>query len=349
MYYPVEVRYMSSLPVTDISRVAEARRAATALAGRLGFSEAGVGNVALVVTEAATNLIKHATAGEILLYALRSGQIGGVEVLALDRGPGMTNVARCLRDGYSTIGGPGTGLGAIRRLATSFDIHSAPGAGTVLLARLWSEPLSARPSFLEVGAVSLAKPGEDISGDQWAIAWFPERAVILVADGLGHGPGAAEAAREAVQTFREQAALKPTEIVEAIHGALRSTRGAAVAVAEIAPPQEAVRFAGVGNISGGVHSTEGSRNMVSHNGTAGHTVHKIQEFTYPWSTNALLILYSDGLDTRVHPEHYPGLTKRHPDLIAATLYRDYARGRDDATVVVARGMVAGEQGPGETG
>jgi anti-sigma regulatory factor (Ser/Thr protein kinase) len=352
MYYPVEVRYMSSLPVTDISRVAEARRAATELAGRLGFSEAGVGNVALVVTEAATNLVKHATAGEILLYALRSGQsgqIGGIGMLALDRGPGMTNVAKCLRDGYSTIGGPGTGLGAIRRLATSFDIHSAPGAGTVLLARLWSEPLPARPTFLEVGGVSLAKPGEEVSGDEWAIAWFPERALILVADGLGHGPGAAEAAREAVHTFHEHAALTPAAIVGTIHGALRSTRGAAVAVAEIIPPQKTVRFAGVGNISGVVHSTEGSRNMVSYNGTAGHTVSKIKEFTYPWPTNALLILYSDGLATRLHPEHYPGLIKRHPDLIAATLYRDYARGRDDATVVVAQGMVAGEPGPGETG
>jgi anti-sigma regulatory factor (Ser/Thr protein kinase) len=350
MYYPVEVKYMSAQPVTDISRVAEARRAATELAGRLGFSEACVGKVALVVTEAATNLVKHATAGEILLYGLQFGQIGGIEVLALDRGPGMTNVAKYLRDGYSTTGSPGTGLGAIRRLATSFDIHSVPGAGTVLLARLWSEPLPAtRPTFLEVGGVSLAKPGEDVSGDQWAIAWFPERAVILVADGLGHGPGAAEAAREAVRTFHEHAALTPTAIVEAIHGALRSTRGAAVAVAEIVPPQETVRFAGVGNISGVVLSTEGSRNMVSYNGTAGHTVRKIREFSYSWPADALLILSSDGLVTRLHPEHYPGLTKRHPDLIAATLYRDYARGHDDATVVVGQGMVAGEPGPGETG
>jgi anti-sigma regulatory factor (Ser/Thr protein kinase) len=349
MYYPVEVKYMSAQPVTDISRVAEARRAATELAGRLGFSEACVGKVALVVTEAATNLVKHATAGEILLYALQSGQIGGIEVLALDRGPGMTNVAKCLRDGYSTTGSLGTGLGAIRRLATSFDIHSAPGAGTVLLARLWSEPLPARPPFLEVGAVSLPKPGEDVSGDEWAIAWFPERALILVADGLGHGPGAAEAAREAVYTFHEQAALTPTAIVEAIHGALRSTRGAVVAVAEIAPAQETVRFVGVGNISGVVLSTEGRRNMVSYNGIAGHTVRKIQEFTYPWPTNALLILYSDGLTTHLHPEYYPGLIKRHPDLIAATLYRDYARDCDDATVVVAQGIVAREPGPGETG
>jgi len=333
----VEVRDMFALPITEISQVAEARRAAMALAGRLAFGEAGIGEVALIVTEAATNLIKHTSGGEIILYALRSGQIGGIQMLALDRGPGMANPAQALRDGYSTTGSPGTGLGAIERFAPSFDIHSVPGVGTVLLARLWSTPVPAMPSPpLEVGAVSLPKPGEEVCGDRWAVARFPERTLILVADGLGHGPGAAEAALEAVQTFHERASLTPAAIVEAIHAALRGTRGAAVAVTEVAPSHEAVRFAGVGNINSIVLSSEGNRQMVSHNGIAGHSARKIQEFTYPWLSGAFLILYSDGLLTHLHPEGYPGLVKRHPDLIAATLYRDYARGRDDVTVVVAR-------------
>lgn len=334
---PVEVLDSLSLPIDDVSQVAEARRAAMALIGPLGFSQTGVGNVALVVTEAATNLVKHATGGEILLYALQSGRVGGVEVLALDRGPGIANVAQVLRDGYSSAGSPGTGMGAIRRLADSFDIYSIPGTGTALLARLWSNPLPATlPHALEVGAVSLAKPGQDVCGDRWAAAWFPDRTLILVADGLGHGPGAAEAALEAVRTFHEQATLTPTAIVEAIHAALRSTRGAAVAVAEVSPSRKDVRFAGVGNISGMVFSTDGSRQMVSYNGTAGYAARKIEEFTYPWPADAFLVLYSDGLVTQVRPERYPGLTKHHPDLIAATLYRDHVRGRDDATVVVAR-------------
>jgi hypothetical protein len=218
-----------------------------------------------------------------------------------------------------------------------FDIHSVPGAGTALLARLWSKPLSnTRPSPLEVGALSLPKPDEVVCGDRWAVAWFPERTLILVADGLGHGPGAAEAAMEAVQTFHERAALTPVAIVKSIHGALRSTRGAAVAVTEIAPSQEAIRFAGIGNISGIVLSSEGSRQMVSLNGTAGHSARRIQEFTYPWSSDALLVLYSDGLVSHLHPDRYLGLLRHNPDLIAATLYRDYTRGRDDVTVVVAR-------------
>ena len=350
MYHPVEVRDVFDVPMTEVSRVAEARRAATALAGRLGFSETGAGNVAIVVTEVANNLVKHASQGKLLLHALQSGRIGGIEVLALDRGPGMANVAKCLRDGYSTTGSPGTGLGAIKRLATSFDIHSVSGLGTVLLARLWSRPLpTGQLPFVEVGAVSLPKPGEDVNGDRWAVAWLPERALVLVADGLGHGREASEAALKAVRTFHEQAALPLAPIVDAIHAALRSTRGGAVAVAELAPSQETVRFAGVGNISGVVFSTEGSRQMISQNGIAGYAAHTIREFAYPWPAGALLILYSDGLVTHLHPERYPGLIKRHPDVIAATLYRDYARGRDDATVVVVRRTAAGELRTGETG
>ena len=84
--------------------------------------------------------------------------------------------------------------------------------------------------------------------------------------------------------------------------------------------------------------------MVSHNGTAGHSARRIQEFTYPWSSDALLVLYSDGLVSHIHPERYPGLLKRDPDLIAATLYRDYARRRDDATVAVARERQGGDTG-----
>jgi anti-sigma regulatory factor (Ser/Thr protein kinase) len=340
---PVEVRDLNLLQVSEVSQVAEARRAAMALAERLGFDETGTGNVALVVTEAATNLVKHATGGEMLLYTLQAGRIHGIEVLALDKGPGITIVGEALRDGYSTSGSPGTGLGAIWRIADAFDIHSVSGAGTALLARLWSEPLPDTPtSPLEVGAVSLPKPGEDVCGDRWAAARFLDRSLILVADGLGHGAGAAEASLEAVRTFHAQAALPPAAIIEAIHDALRSTRGAAVAVAEIPRAREEVRFAGVGNISGLVFSSEGSRQLVSYNGTAGHTVRKIREFTYPWLADAHLILYSDGLVTNLRLERYPGLTNHHPDLIAGTLYRDHVRGRDDATVVVAREPRGGE-------
>ncbi|GAC1471395.1 MAG: anti-sigma regulatory factor [Isosphaeraceae bacterium] len=331
------------LAMDDASRSGEARRGASAMAERLGFDETGRGKVAIVASEAATNLVKHAQGGVIVIQGLEEGTIGGVEILALDRGPGMVDVDRCLSDGFSTQGTSGNGLGAMARLSDRFDIHSLPGNGTATLARLWSTPT---PSGLEFGAVSLPLAGEDACGDHWAIAEVEERTLVLVVDGLGHGPQAADAARDAVQVFRERAALLgPSEIIRAAHAALGSTRGASLAIAELSAQRHELRFAGVGNISGSILGPNAERtlSMVSHNGTVGHTIRKIQEFTYPWLPGSLLVMHSDGLGSQWRLNHYPGLASRHPGLVAGTLYRDYKRERDDVTVVAVREGSAGDR------
>lgn len=333
----------TALPIADASQVGEARRAATALAGRLGFDETERGKAALIATEAATNLLKHAGGGLLILRGLECGRLGGLEVLALDKGPGMADVGRCLADGFSTAGSPGHGLGAIGRLASTFDLDSHVGAGTALLARLWPPathghrpPSSGAASTL--GAVSVPYPGEQECGDAWASRERDGRTLLLVVDGLGHGPQAAEAARVAVRVFQERGEQGPEELVRAAHDALRSTRGAALAVAETDPDRGQVRFCGLGNISGTIVPPDGGRtqSLMSHNGTAGHEMRKVQGFTQPWPAGASLVLHSDGLSTHWRLDRYPGLATRHPSLIAGVLYRDFNRGRDDATVVVVR-------------
>jgi anti-sigma regulatory factor (Ser/Thr protein kinase) len=321
--------------VSDPSGAGEARRLATTLAERLGFDETGRGKVALVVTEAATNLLKHAGQGEILLRCLERGDSLGLDVLALDRGPGMADPGRCLRDGFSTAGTPGTGLGAIARLSDLFDVYSTSAAGTALLARLWARPALPTAGGLEVAAVHLSKCGEDVCGDGWAVEPRTGGSLILVTDGLGHGPLAAQAARETVRVFREHATADLPEIVRRIHAALRSTRGAAVAVAEVRLDTRELRFVGVGNIAGTVFTDGASRSMVSHNGTAGVEARRVQEFVYPFPPGALLVLHSDGLATHWRLEQYAGLAARDPALIAGVLCRDFKRGRDDLTVLAA--------------
>jgi anti-sigma regulatory factor (Ser/Thr protein kinase) len=327
-----------AIPITEPSQAGEARRIAIAMASHLDFNETERGKVAIVVTEAAKNLVQHATNGELLLRALERNHIGGIEVLALDKGPGIVNISECMRDGFSTAGTPGTGLGAIVRLSNFFDIHSVSGVGTALLARLWSRPLPmGQPAAgLEVGVVCLPKVGEEACGDAWTTEQYSDRNLILVADGLGHGPGAAEASLKAVKICQENASLTPKEIIEAAHTGLRNTRGAAIAVVKVDLEQQSVCFAGVGNIASAIVSSERSYSMVSHNGTVGHEVRKIQEFIYPWSKGALLVMHSDGLATQWRLDRYVGLVMRHPSLIAGVLYRDFNRSRDDVTVVVAR-------------
>ena len=324
--------------VAEASQAGEARRTAAALAREAGFDEAGVGKVALVTTEVATNVVKHGRLGEVFLRALVGADQPGIEIVAVDRGPGM-DVDRSLRDGHSTAGSPGTGLGAIRRLSDVFDLYSAAGRGTVLLARLWSRPPAGSPARrVAIGGVTAPHPDESVCGDAWAAATTPEGARLLVVDGLGHGLPAAEAARAAVAAFEASPGLPPAATIETIHGALRSTRGAAVAVAELGG--ERICYAGVGNIAGAiVDGATATRSLVSHNGTVGHRMSRVREFSYPWSAGALVVLHSDGLVSHWSLGAYPDLVGRHPSLVAAVLYRDFRRLRDDAAVVVARSPV----------
>ena len=329
-----------ALPVTEESQVGEARRIAVALAAELGFNETDRGKVAIVTTEAARNAVKHAREGELLLQTFKTAVGFSIEIVALDRGPGMANVGQCLRDGFSTAGTPGTGLGAIKRLSSFFDIHSVPKLGTALLARLEptqnSRQSSQTSNYLEFGVVHLPKAGEQICGDSWATENYLDKNLILVADGLGYGGLAQEASREAVRIFRENAKLGPKAILEKAHPALKNTRGVAGAIAQIDRTQKTICFAGIGNISGVVFTDNQTRSMVSYNGTVGHRMQKVAEFVYPWSPESLLIMHSDGLATQWDLNRYPGLATRHPALIAAVLYRDFKRTRDDITVIVAK-------------
>jgi anti-sigma regulatory factor (Ser/Thr protein kinase) len=328
------------LPIEEATQAGEARRAAATLAAGLGFSETDAGRVAIVVTEAAGNLAKHAREGVLVLQSLSHDHVRGIEVLAIDRGPGMSDPGRCLHDGYSTAGSPGTGLGSIRRLAHEFDLHSVPGAGSVVMARLWSAaPRTLSAATMLVGALSVPVLGEFECGDAWAVRQRGNESIFLVVDGLGHGVHAAEAAAALVRSLDEslrQSAPGPVELLERAHAALRGTRGAAAAIAVVDTAAGSVRFAGIGNIAANILTDGASRSMVSHNGIVGHQMRKVQEFAYPWSPDSVLVLASDGLKTQWRLDAYPGLARCHPAVVAGTLWRDFTRGRDDVTVLVAR-------------
>ena len=318
--------------VLDASAAGFARRSAASLAGRHGFSVERQNDVALIVTEAATNLVQHAGGGEILVRAL-AGSAQGIELIALDKGPGMANVTRCLEDGFSTGGSRGVGLGSIARLSESLDIYSLPDRGTVLVARAWSDRQHRR---LSAGAICVACRGEDVSGDGWALEHRSGTATLLVVDGLGHGLPAHEAASEAIRSFESTSPNEPGAVLERIHRAIHKTRGAAGAVLSIDWNQGIARFVGVGNVAGSLTLDDKSQSLPSHNGILGQRQPRFQEFTYPCPGGSLAIVHSDGLSARFSLSSYPGLAYRDPALVAAVLYRDFARRRDDNTVVVLR-------------
>jgi len=323
------------IPVTEPSQAGAARRVAASSSRELGLTEEEQGRAALIATELATNLVQHTPSGGEIIVAPAAGA-GGIDIIALDRGPGIADLRKCLQDGYSTAGTAGHGLGSVKRAAALFDVYTAPGKGAVVFARVGGTSGAPGNPLIEVGAVCLHKAGEEISGDSWDAQPRPEGAALIVADGLGHGWGAAEASRAAVEAFCRDGALSPQESLVRVHAALRSTRGAAAAVAELNIRRGVVRFAGVGNIDATIVNGEASRSLISHNGILGHLVHKIHELSYPWQPGSLLVMHSDGANSHWDLGRYAGIANRHPVVIAALLYRDHSRQRDDITVVVAR-------------
>ena len=313
----------------------EARRVAQRLGKECGFDEKRLGDLGIVVTEIATNLYRHAKRGEVLLRKLEENGVLGLEALSLDRGPGIAEVSKCLEDGYSTAGTAGNGLGAIKRLSTAFDIYSTP-QGTALVSQLWMGQRSTSRYALEFGAACLPYPGETLCGDGWATSNKDGVFSFMVVDGLGHGEHAARAADQAIDVFKENGLLSPQLHLQKAHGALRSTRGAALVVLQADLKTQKITYSGIGNISGGAVIGGTSKSFVSLNGTVGHQAQRFQEFTYDWNKGAFLILYTDGLQSKWKLDSYPGLPMRHPSLMAGIMYRDFRRERDDVTVLIIR-------------
>jgi anti-sigma regulatory factor (Ser/Thr protein kinase) len=333
---------MRAIALDDESRVAEVRRMAVNKAKAVGFVETDVGRVAIVATELATNLLKHAQQGEILVSAFDDGEGAGIECLALDRGPGIPDVAASMRDGHSTAGSLGAGLGAIARQSQVLDIYSSKTHGSAVLARIYKgDPASGvAKSTPPTGVVCLPIAGEEACGDAWSVKRTSVGLCLMVVDGLGHGPLAATASHAAVMAFEASEGAPSTELMQRLHNALRPTRGAAASVAALPADGGPVTFVGVGNVAGAVVTATETKRMVSHNGTLGHAMKTVKPFTYPAAGETLVVLASDGLGTAWSLDSYPGLRLRHPSLIAGVLYRDFSRRRDDVTVLVARRLTA---------
>jgi anti-sigma regulatory factor (Ser/Thr protein kinase) len=327
-----------ALSLTDQSGVAETRRAAVKLAQSLGFSERYQADAALVASEAATNIIKYAGRGEILLRRYMNGDVPGIELIALDRGPGIANLEAAQRDGFSTGGSLGAGLGTMARQSELFEIYSVAGAGTAVLARIQNgKPRAAEAPFYLVGARSTPKANQEVCGDAWGIEESEGRMRTVLLDGLGHGPLASDASQRAVAIFRQaDRADTPASILRRAHTGLKGTRGAVMAVAQIDAVAGSVTFAGVGNIVGIVVSADTSQHLLSTDGTVGYNMRLVREVSVEWTVRSTMILTTDGLSTRWNLNRHPGLIQHHPSLIAAVLHRDFARDSDDATVVVVK-------------
>jgi len=340
-----------AISVIGMDQAGAARRTASAMARSAGFDETVSGKLAIVASEIGMNLVKHARDGQIIFRRVDERNAPGIEILSIDRGPGMRDLAKCLRDGYTSAGTSGTGLGAMIRLSSAFDVYSLEGRGTVLVARFEGrrlaetvdsvDPQSSGGPFnmFQFGAVCQPCPGGLVSGDGWSRRELTGHTRIIVADGLGHGPAAAEASRKAVEVFNAGDNLPLVALIDEMHVELRPTRGAAVAIAQIDHAQQSIHYVAVGNIGGSVLDGDTSHGLLTLSGIVGHTLPRVQENVYTWPPGGLLVMYSDGIKSRWNLDLYPGLAYKNPSLVAGVLYRDFRRGTDDTTVVVVKERV----------
>jgi anti-sigma regulatory factor (Ser/Thr protein kinase) len=325
------VRDMRWIRVDDTSAIGACRNAAAAMAAGLGFPAAHADQLAVAVTEAASNLHKHARDGVMLVRVGLAAPVAGIEMIALDAGPGLRDVSAAMRDGHSTAGTLGIGLGAIRRMADTCDVYSATSRSTVVVARFWPQP---QP--VQATCAGLTRPitGETACGDAFAAVQAGNALTGVLCDGLGHGPRAAEAADEAVRAVLEAPDREPGALVRLVHERLSGTRGGAVAVVQVTG--SAVRFAGLGNVAAWIIAKGGRSGLVSVPGIAGHQARSIRTFDYQLPAGAAIVLHSDGLTSRWDIQALPGLESRDPLVIAAVLLAEAGVHRDDAGILVLK-------------
>lgn len=328
----MEIVFTEGVAIKDASSVGEVRRAAAAVATRLKLDETRAGEVAILTTEVARNVLIHGGGGQVIVSGLEGPSGPVARILALDSGSGIENLAEAMRDGFSTAGTMGAGLGAMKRIAKRFEVFTGRG-GTMVLLEVGDGPATDHVTF---AGLTLPYPGERVCGDGWYCSHTPTRTVALLADGLGHGLGAAEAAQEAVSIVRQRVSKSPGEILGYVHDALKKTRGAVAAVVEVCPKEGKLTYAGIGNISASILSKGISKSLISHNGTLGMRVARVQEFQAEWAPDSVFVMHSDGLQSKWDLFSYPGLILRHPALICGALIRDFRRHRDDAGVVVLK-------------
>ncbi|MDW4904077.1 SpoIIE family protein phosphatase [Streptomyces sp. ADMS] len=305
---------------------------------RMAVGQPGLrpGVAELVATELGTNLVRHTGSGSYVL-ARRAGD--GIELISVDRGPGMPYGA--LAPDIDTVtspargGGLNAGLSVVRRHTAEFDCYSTL-RGTVLYARLGT--VAPQPvGRWRFGAVDIPYGGDGRSGDAWAVTPGPQLAAMVV-DGLGHGSAAAVAARTAITEFERETAADPARLVGRAHEAMRATRGGVLGTCLIDPGRGELTYTAVGNITGRVLARGRTVHLLDRPGTLGThlPLPNVRPQHCPWEPGATLILVSDGIRSGWNLDDHPRLLEHHPAVVAAVVHRDHGRPTDDATVLVVR-------------
>jgi anti-sigma regulatory factor (Ser/Thr protein kinase) len=330
-----------SFSANDRSYLAIVKKEIHQLAIQAGLGQKKINEIDILVSEMGSNLIKHASGGEILAGVLPAGEGAGLELISIDNGPGIPDPVMMMKDGASTTQTLGHGLGSIRRFSDHFEIYSQKDWGTILLSRIYPESApkkSVRKNPLSLRSLVISKPGELVSGDG-SYSFIGEDGIVklLVADGLGHGAEANRAVREAIGAFRDFDSDSPAEILRHLHAALKKTRGIVATVVLVDPVRKTWKLCGIGNISTRLSGFQQPKGYLSYNGIIGHNIpHTLNDQELSQNEYQQIVLCSDGIRSRWEHAKLPDLHKQDLIVQAAALYKDFGRKTDDMSIIIGR-------------
>ena len=338
------------LGIDSEADVGVCRRKAVGLSRQIGFDEVKTGEVAILVSELVTNVLKHAGgSGRILMCCFRDNHNRlALEIWCCDNGNGIPDPEKALTDGYTGKQSLGIGLGTIRRFSDLFELQPIKDEGiNNLYCNLHTEYThclrivkwvpekiwKGNNRSISWGATSCCKPGETLNGDGYVVNHLtPTRTVAAVIDGLGHG----KEANIATSIIKEQILLKsdlpPFDLIKYLHQAARGTRGAVIALMMINTELDKLSFIGIGNIEGFIISESGKKTLISFGGILGHNIRSPHIHEFPFSKGDTVCLYSDGIHSRWNTNDINW--KENPQKISEYLITNYSRLNDDATVLV---------------
>lgn len=325
--------------IEDRSYVSFVKREIHNLVAGEGFSTLKIGEIDIIVSEVTSNLVKFAQEGELIYRVCKNKNGSYFELYCLDSGEGIRNLSRMIQDGASSSNTLGQGLGAIERLSDDSAIYTLPDWGTVVYSRVYKDEITTdrNKKHFELGAVQVCYPGEKVCGDGYHVKKIGGGYQFFMADGLGHGSHAHEAAQEAVAAFRECREKSPAEALRYIHQNVKKTRGLVGTIAYLDYEAQKWHMCGIGNISTLLYTGVSSKNYTPYNGILGHNIPRtLNDSVLALEKYQTLIMHSDGLKTRWNLSDLPGLLKYDPNIIAAVLYKDNARHNDDMSVITAK-------------
>lgn len=335
-----DCKLLHSSQTADESAFVLLRSKLFAIANRLGISDLKRENLLLVAAELASNNVKHAEGQGMIQIWQQPGST--LDIVSLDYGPGIANLAQAEQDGYSSANTFGKGLGAIRRMSDESYFYTQCKAsaqtpkkwsGTVFLARFHIGDAKRSLPGNGIGLFSRSLFDTRHNGDRIYLQKKNDRLRWLHLDGLGHGREAQIATSNLATQVAHSGNIE--SMLENVDRQIVSTRGAVGVACEIDIKSRDLQLLGVGDMHAHIHDQNEMHHIAFAPGILGREHRTATLFRSKLTRRGVVITASDGIRRNFDLGNFTGLFSQHPQLIAYTLGNIMGRVSDDQSICVA--------------